>query len=192
MYKVIIAFNIALFFMFSNWKKLHTFLDLFIMVHAVKKLIAENLGFALKSLSFLESFSSNCQILPKITINSSIWNFETLRWHIYWRWHVFSLGKTEYLTQPIQMKLSEMQLSENFFSPFYCIFEIYTKFWTFCKKIQASERMYFRNYRLQKVWLLKCLKSLVSEHSWTVNMLKGTIHCWNLQESSFINSNAVI
>ena len=33
--------------------------------------------------------------------------------------------------------------------------------------------MCFWNYRLQKAWLLKCLKSPLSEHLWTGNMLKG-------------------
>ena len=45
--------------------------------------------------------------------------------------------------------------------------------------------MYLRNYRLQKTWLLKCLKSPVSEHLWTVNMLKGPKHCLNLHGSTF-------
>ena len=33
--------------------------------------------------------------------------------------------------------------------------------------------MDFQNYRLQKTWLDKCLKSLVSEYPSTVDMLKG-------------------
>ena len=37
--------------------------------------------------------------------------------------------------------------------------------------------MYFRNYRLQRTWLLKCLKSTVSENPWTVNMLKAPKRC---------------
>ena len=46
--------------------------------------------------------------------------------------------------------------------------------------------MCFRNYRLQKAWLLKCLKSPVSEHIWTVKMLKGSKHCRDQQVSSFV------
>ena len=57
--------------------------------------------------------------------------------------------------------------------------------------------MCFKNYGLQKVWLDKCLKSPVSEHLSTVNMLKRLNssrvnmlkrpkHCMNLHESSFI------
>ena len=36
--------------------------------------------------------------------------------------------------------------------------------------------MYFRNYGLQNTCLDKCLKSPVSEHSSTVNMLQGPQH----------------
>ena len=32
----------------------------------------------------------------------------------------------------------------------------------------------------------ECLKSLISEHLSTVNMLKGAKHCWNLYTSTFI------
>ena len=42
------------------------------------------------------------------------------------------------------------------------------------------------NYRLQKSELLKTLKSPVSEHLWTVNMLKGPKHCLNLHGSNFV------
>ena len=37
--------------------------------------------------------------------------------------------------------------------------------------------MYFRYYKLQKAWFLKCLKSSMPEHLWRVNMLKGVKHC---------------
>ena len=46
--------------------------------------------------------------------------------------------------------------------------------------------MYLRNYRLQKAWLLKYIKSHESEHLWTFNMLKGPKHCLNLHGSSFV------
>ena len=36
--------------------------------------------------------------------------------------------------------------------------------------------MYFRNYRLQKTWLEKCIKKLASKYGWTVNMLNGPKH----------------
>ena len=38
--------------------------------------------------------------------------------------------------------------------------------------------MYFRNCRLQRKSLDKCLKCRIAEHHWTVNMLKGPEHCW--------------
>ena len=46
--------------------------------------------------------------------------------------------------------------------------------------------MSFWNYGLRKAWLNKCLRSHVSEHSSTWNMLKGQKHCCNLQDSIFI------
>ena len=73
----------------------------------------------------------------------------------------------------------------NIFWSFSSFSGIYIKFWTFWKKWRASYLIYFRNYRLQKAWLLKCLKSPASEHLWRVNMLKYPKHCWNLHCSSF-------
>ena len=46
--------------------------------------------------------------------------------------------------------------------------------------------MYSRNYRLSKTLLGHSLKSAVSEHSSTVNMLKGQKHCQNLHKSTFV------
>ena len=37
--------------------------------------------------------------------------------------------------------------------------------------------MYFRNYRLRKMWLVKCLKRLVWEHRATVKMLTNLKNC---------------
>ena len=45
--------------------------------------------------------------------------------------------------------------------------------------------MYFRNYRLQKTWLGKCLKVLVSEDLSKSNMLNGIKHCPNLHSNTF-------
>ena len=42
------------------------------------------------------------------------------------------------------------------------------------------------NYRLEKAELLKSPKNPVSEHLWTVNMLKGPKHCLNLDGSNFV------
>ena len=46
--------------------------------------------------------------------------------------------------------------------------------------------MYFWNYRLKKTWLDHSLKSAVSEHPSTVNMLKDIKHLRNLNESTLI------
>ena len=45
--------------------------------------------------------------------------------------------------------------------------------------------MYITNYRLQNVWLDKCLKSLVSEDHSRNNMVNGPKHCCNLKASNF-------
>ena len=46
--------------------------------------------------------------------------------------------------------------------------------------------MYVRSYGLQSVWLLKSLKSPVTEHLWTEEMLKVPKHRLNLHDSSFV------
>ena len=45
--------------------------------------------------------------------------------------------------------------------------------------------MYFLTYALRKTWLHKCLNSPVSEDPLTSNMVNGSKHCWNLNESTF-------
>ena len=40
--------------------------------------------------------------------------------------------------------------------------------------------MYFRNYRLGKPWLDKCLKSHFSENPLKSNMVRASKHCSNL------------
>ena len=47
--------------------------------------------------------------------------------------------------------------------------------------------MSFQNYRLRNACLCKCLKSHVSVHPSSVNMLKGPKRCENLKDSSFIS-----
>ena len=46
--------------------------------------------------------------------------------------------------------------------------------------------MYLPNYKLQKTWLDKCLKSRVSEDPFTDNMANGSKHCCNPNDSTFI------
>ena len=48
--------------------------------------------------------------------------------------------------------------------------------------------MYFRNYRLSRNWLDHSLKSVVSKHPSTVNMLRGPKNLLHLNESTFIIS----
>ena len=45
--------------------------------------------------------------------------------------------------------------------------------------------MYFRNHRIRKKSLHKCLKGPVSEDSSTDNMANGLKDCWNLTNSTF-------
>ena len=46
--------------------------------------------------------------------------------------------------------------------------------------------MYFRNYRLGKTELEKCLKNPASEYPSTNNMVNGQKHCCNLDDGTFI------
>ena len=46
--------------------------------------------------------------------------------------------------------------------------------------------MYFRNYRLRRTWLEKCLKRAISCYPSIVNMLKCPKHFCNLYNSTFI------
>ena len=46
--------------------------------------------------------------------------------------------------------------------------------------------MHFPNYWLQKMWLLKCIKGPVLEHTLTVSVLTGPKHCWSPYGNTFI------
>ena len=45
--------------------------------------------------------------------------------------------------------------------------------------------MYFRKYRLRKIWLDKYLKSRVSDDPYTDNKENGSKQCSNLNDSTF-------
>ena len=45
--------------------------------------------------------------------------------------------------------------------------------------------MYFRNYRLEKTWLDKCLKGCVSQDPSTDNKANGSKHCCNVYDNTF-------
>ena len=44
--------------------------------------------------------------------------------------------------------------------------------------------MYFRNYSLQKTWLLECIAGPISEHPSSVNVLVGPKDCRSLQQTT--------
>ena len=74
---------------------------------------------------------------------------------------------------------------ENVSAISFCISEVSIKFWIFWKKGWGSWFRYFPSFRLQKTWLPKCLKSLVSVHLRTVKIVKSGKHCWKMHGSSF-------
>ena len=57
---------------------------------------------------------------------------------------------------------------------------------TFTKNLNLAGDFLLKNYRLENAELLKCPKNSVSEHIWTVNMLKGPKHCLNINGSIFV------
>ena len=82
------------------------------------------------------------------------------------------------LKQPIQILLSEKKQT---FSQFFSAFLKSTLNFEYFEK----KPMYFRNWRLPKTWLDKCLNSPVLEHSSTSNMINGPKHCCNLDHRTF-------
>ena len=76
--------------------------------------------------------------------------------------------------------------SKKIFWIFFWISGIYIKFGILSKKSWTPEVIFLRNYWLGKAELLKCPKSPVSEHLWTVKILKGLKHCLHLHRSIFV------
>ena len=91
---------------------------------------------------------------------------------------------------PHQFKCYYLQIKKYLLIFFFffciCICRISIKFGIHSKKGWSSEIICFWNYRLQKAGLLKCPRSPVSQHLWTVNMLKDAKHCINLIGSIFL------
>ena len=85
-------------------------------------------------------------------------------------WQIFSLSKSECLTQPTQIQLAPNH--KNISDFFLSISEIHIKFGILWIKRWASEVICFCNFKVQKVNLFKWRKSPVSEHLWTFKMLK--------------------
>ena len=77
--------------------------------------------------------------------------------------------------------------SKSIFWNFFCISKIHIKSRLLWNRRWASEIISFSNYRLQKFGLLKCLKKPVSQHLWTINMLKCPKDCLNLHDSLLSN-----
>ena len=55
----------------------------------------------------------------------------------------------------------------------------------FKKKITVVADVFW-TYGLRETWLDKCLKSPLSEHRSSSNMVNGPKHCWNINDRSFI------
>ena len=79
----------------------------------------------------------------------------------------YSLHTSENFRQTIQVQLSKKL---NFFPLFYFISEVYIKLSKFWKKITLISCA-FQKLWTAKTWLDKCLKSPISEHRSTANML---------------------
>ena len=95
----------------------------------------------------------------------------------------YSGGNTDNLALPTEMQLSEKPKT---FCQFCYIFRIYIKFWTFWNKNESHSLSISTSYWLQETCLLKCIKSLFSESSLAVNLLKSPKNCCNLQKITFI------
>ena len=95
----------------------------------------------------------------------------------------YSRRNMQTLTQKVQTPLC---LKQKTFSDFFLPFEIYMNWRTFSKKRRAFYLKYFRNYWLQKRWLLNCLKSFTSEQLSVINVLTGCKNCLNLHGTTII------
>ena len=91
---------------------------------------------------------------------------------------VFSLSKSECLTQTVQMQLSQYQ---KIFPQFFLLFHNLHKIFNTWKNRWTSEVISFWNCRLQKVDLLKSPKFHVSEHLWTVLFIYSLLFVDSLQ-----------
>ena len=66
------------------------------------------------------------------------------------------------------------------------LFQNLHKILYFLKKSCASQLKHFRNYSLQKTWMLECIASLASEYPSAINVLTGPKHYRTLQNRTFI------
>ena len=93
----------------------------------------------------------------------------------------YSLLNRDILSQRIEMQLSKKEKALCV-----CVSPLwkYRSNFNYFKNNDDPHRLC--NYQLRKTWLLKWLKSPVSEDPSTGNMLNGPKHCWNLNNSTFI------
>ena len=70
---------------------------------------------------------------------SSIWNFETVCYHVDSQWQVFCLCKSECLTKPLQMQLSPNQ---KIFSDSFLNFRNLHKTWNTLKKKEEPGKLF--------------------------------------------------
>ena len=103
----------------------------------------------------------------------------------------YSACNTENLSLPIKIELS-LKL-KTFYWVFIAFFKSTLNMEHFQKKKktkkktkQASWLKYFWSYWLRRKSWLKCLKGLVSENPFVVNVLGSPKNCLNLQKSTFI------
>ena len=75
---------------------------------------------------------------------SSMWNLETVCEHIGTQWKVFSIKKSECLTQPIQMQLSR---NYNIFSWFFSAFSKSTENFEYFGTKDEPQRWFFSGIR---------------------------------------------
>ena len=89
----------------------------------------------------------------------------------------YSGSNIQNLPQQFQTPLSQKQKTFSWF--FIAFLKCAWNLEHFLKKTWVSSPNYFRNYLCRKMWLLKRLEGLASEHHSLMNVLTGSKHCWN-------------
>ena len=97
--------------------------------------------------------------------------------------HNYSLLFREKLKKLIQMQLSQ---KKELFSQFIAVFLKSKLILEHFQKKLTLIAYVFPKLRTRKTWLNKNLKSSVSEHLSTSNMIRGTKYCWILNHTTFI------
>ena len=95
----------------------------------------------------------------------------------------YSLLNRDNIRQPVQIQLTQKQ--KNKFRICFCLFEIYLISWTFSNKYQCHRWFISEIKGSENRAKIKSLKGPLSEDPWTINILRVTKHCWNLNGSTF-------